>query len=269
MRDIATIEKELNDEKAKPEDQQDKDKITKLEQELATAKAIEEQVKTRTDERVKAAVEAEKQKLYDTVNHQKDEISKLTKTIAEGEQQRAEEEKKRQEEEDRKKEEEEAKKREEMGVKERLAELETNQKVKDEKTQLAFDTMKKEHQSELRKRDLALYREKVIAKYNNEIIPELVTGSSEEEIDKSAKAAHERYKFIVDTTAQQKEKEMLEKGKLPGKTGDDKTTTEPQAPAGQGTQNDFTEKTSDEIMAMSAEEFQAYKEKAISVAESK
>lgn len=91
-----------------------------------------------------------------------------------------------------------------------IKELKTNskktdsQEVKDLKIKITeLENKLAEKDKEISTIKLASYRDKKIAEAGGELIPELVTGNSEEEIDLSIEKAKERYKEIVSKIASQ------------------------------------------------------------------
>lgn len=54
-----------------------------------------------------------------------------------------------------------------------------------------------EHQAELNRLELEGYRSKLVAKHSKEIIPELIQGSTKEELDEALKLSKKRYKEII------------------------------------------------------------------------
>ncbi len=106
--------------------------------------------------------------------------------------------------------------------------------------------------NELRKRDLAILRERLIADSRGEIIPELVQGNSEEELHKAAESAKVRYKEIVENQRKQLTDELIRTGKLPGPDGKDKKKEETSLGAGI--------KSTKEVWELGDDEFLKYKE---------
>lgn len=94
---------------------------------------------------------------------------------------------------------------EEYKEKERLAKMSTEEKAQDElkkaterieQLNTSFNVLKQETDDKLLTKDLELYREKLIAQATGNIIPELVRGTSREELEVSYKMAVERFKSI-------------------------------------------------------------------------
>lgn len=81
-----------------------------------------------------------------------------------------------------------------------------SQEVKDLKIKITeLENKLAEKDREINTIKLASYRDKKIAEAGGEIIPELVTGNSEEEIDLSIEKAKERYKEIISKIASQQQ----------------------------------------------------------------
>lgn len=79
-----------------------------------------------------------------------------------------------------------------------------SQEVKDLKIKITeLENKLAEKEKEINTIKLASYRDKKIAEAGGEIIPELVTGNSEEEIDLAVEKAKERYREIVSKIASQ------------------------------------------------------------------
>ena len=253
LREIAIIEKELN----KAKEDKKEEEVLKLESELAITKDALESI----SEKVKSSIETEKKKLYETLNKQKEEILKK-EAEAELIKKTLDEEKKKEEEEAKKLEEEKKKEElEKMDLKDRLAQTEESLKVESSKLLVAMKSQEEKYKKELEIRDLALYREKKLSENKGNIISELVTGATFEEIDKSVELAKKKYEELQDVIEKKVKAELEQSKKLPeggkGKLPDEKS------PAGQGSDNSIVEKTTNEIMAMGPEEFKKYKEEAL------
>lgn len=171
----------------------------------------EKEWQEKTADMIAKAVSTEKEKLYDTIEKVKGEKEKLekelSKTMSEKEKERIAEEEK---------------KKAEMDAIERVQLLETKQAEDSKRFQDVMQMKETEWQEELKKRDLAVYREKKINESNGLIIPELVQGKTTEEIDRAVELAKQRYIAIVESTKKQAMDEMLKNGKLPGPDGKDK-----------------------------------------------
>lgn len=160
------------------------------------------------DAKLKTAITTEKDKLYETLNVEKDKAKQLK---AELDKYKKEEEVKTQELE--------AKKKEEMDIKDRLKELEAQTKVEQEKFSNIMSIKDSEFKAELKARDLAMLKKEKILESKGQIIPELVTGNSEEEILQSVEVAKQRYAAIMEEAKQKTEAELLKSGKLPTSDG--------------------------------------------------
>jgi hypothetical protein len=217
-------------------------KEDKKDEKLLTAEEVqkliadkEEEIKKKQLEATNNAVSIEKDKLYATINKHKSEKEALEKEL---ESFRLVEEEKRKKEEE--------KKKEEMDAKERLKLLEKKQEDDSKRFSEVMEIKEKEFQAQLKKRDLAIYREKKIAEASGAIIPELVDGNNEEEIDKSVELARQRYLNIVEATKKKVTEEVLVNGQLPEPDGKDKKPDEVSDSSGGDWRN---------LMSMSDEEF--------------
>lgn len=267
-RELQTIEKELKDENTK--DKPDKDKVSKLETEVKDRKTFDEDVEKETSTRVKK----EKEKLYDSIEKHKDDASKsadeLTKNKAalkKIQDDEAAREKKVAEEADKEK-------RSKMELDERMATLEdenrrnveeTSKKLQDQSEKFVADMAKKDKafDDKLREKELEAYRQSVIADAKGQIIPEVVKGSTKEEIDASGEKARARYTEIRAGALEDKHKKSMTDGKLPGQSGEGKVGVET-SPAGGGVDiSGFKDKTTAELASMTKEELGAHKEKAL------
>lgn len=190
------------------------------------------------EEEIARRVKTEKEKLYNDLSKEKERAAKIEKELAEFKK-KADEEKARLE-------------------KERLEKLTVEQRLQEELAQATnkinqfadgFEMFKRETAEEIRKRDLALFKEKLVAG-RNDYLPELVTGNSEEELKASFEASQRRYKEIISQVtppAPQKPN--------PAQVSEIAAPAVPQTtPAPTAT------KSSAEIMNMTPEEYRAYKE---------
>jgi hypothetical protein len=103
-----------------------------------------------------------------------------------------------------------------------IKELKTNskksdsQEVKDLKIKITeLENKLAEKDKEISTIKLTSYRDKKIAEAGGELIPELVTGNSEEEIDLSIEKAKERYREIVSKIASQQSTKPLSSNNIP------------------------------------------------------
>jgi predicted RNase H-like nuclease (RuvC/YqgF family) len=220
-------------------DSYSKDEVEKL------LKDKEKEIKELSQKAIVEAVGTEKQKLYATIEKEKEEKLRLEKELEEFRQEEA-----------KKKEEEEEKRREELEVRDLVKEIEEKQVKESKRFQEILDLREKEYKTELLKRDLAIFRERKIAEANGRIIPELVQGNSEEEISQSVELAKQRYIDIVEGTKKEVTAQFLKDGKIPGPDGKDKKI-ENEDPA----QPSDAPKRNKELWEMSDEQFKEYKEK--------
>ncbi len=265
---LETIEKELTDEKAK--ESPDKEQVSKLENEVQTRKDFDTDVEKETLDRVGK----EKKKLYETIEKHKGDATtnadKLTKAEADLKKLTdADVERKKTADDEADK-----KKRGEMEIGERMAALEdenrrngeeTNKKLQAQREEFVAEMAQKEKtfDDKLRVKDLETYRQSVIAGAEGQIIPEMVKGSTQEEINASAEQAKTRYTEIREGAVQDKNKAAMEAGKLPGQSGEGKVGPET-SPAGGGVdKGGFQEKTTAELSTMTKEELAAHKEKVL------
>jgi len=84
-------------------------------------------------------------------------------------------------------------------VEQKLAELQTTFLAELKKRDEERKTEREQLQQELRNRDLVVKKTEILSKYAGEIIPELVSGNTEEELAQSALIAHQRYKVLEET----------------------------------------------------------------------
>lgn len=176
-----------------------KEEVDKLVDE-STRKVMEE-----FDKKLKDVASTEKNKLYETIQKEKNEKEALAKRLSSFE-----------EAEKAKKVEEEQKRKEELDVKERLTELESKTTSDNKRFQELLDIKDKEFQARLKQRDLEVYREKKVAEAKGNVIPELVRGESVEEIDKAYNVAVTRYEEIRDGEKKKIEADLVKNGKIPG-----------------------------------------------------
>ena len=163
---------------------------------------------------VKEAASKEKEKLYDTVEKYKKDLETLANKA---EMEEVEKQKLLQEESD--------KKKAELSAQERVAELEKDLDKTSKRFEEVINIKDLEFKEALRKRDLAILRERLVAEAKGEIIPELVQGDSEEQINEAAELARLRYKEIVENQKKQLTDELIRTGKIPGPDGKDKKDT--------------------------------------------
>ena len=103
----------------------------------------------------------------------------------------------------------------------------------------------------LQKKDLEMIKKELISTAKGEIIPELVTGNTEEEIRASYETAVNRYKEITEVVKKGQENKHLLEGKAPEASGGDRATEK-----GSSTREaDYLK-----VMSMSKEEFLKYQE---------
>ena len=214
------------------------------------------------NKRIKEAVEIEKKKLYDTLGATKQEAKEALEKINQYEKEKADLAKQKEEAELKKKEELESQEKEKLDLSERLKQLEDSLKVKDEQLKHTIDSQKKLFQEELSKRDLAVKREKLLGQHKGEIVPDLVIGNTEEELEKSLEKAKSRYKEIYEEAKKNVESASLNNGKLPTSSGQNKVPNTEGAPAGTGDSSEAA-KSIDELAAMSVDEFKKYKDKVL------
>jgi hypothetical protein len=206
-----------------------------------------EELETKISEAVKAAIsntnETEKNKLYETLDHTKQELKKKDSELQRL--QKIEEEKQKQEED------------------KRLAALSNDERTAEQIKQLngklgqmveGFDLLKKQTDEKLRQKDLEVYREKLVLGAKGEIIPEMVVGNSIEELDKAFQRSKDRYGTIL-----QEAKAKI----VPDKTQDTPNNKKPvstEIPQDNTPTKQFAEKSASDIMNMSPEEFATYKD---------
>jgi hypothetical protein len=219
------------------------DILTKEEVQALLDKQKEDFDKT-LKEAVKEAASKEKEKLYDTVEKYKKDLEVLAVSA-----------KKEQEEKDKLLKAEEDKKKEEMSAKDRVTQLEVEMTKTTKRFEEAISLKDVEFKGELAKRDLEIFKEKLIAEAKGEIISEMVKGTSEEELKQSAEQSKVRYKEIVENQKKQLTDELVRLGKIPGPDGKDKQDQTP------GVSGD--ERSVADIFTMPEEEFSAYKDEVL------
>jgi len=213
-----------------------KDSFSKEEVE-ALIKAREAEIKAEKDEAAKKIIETEKAKLYDTIEAEKKKSSDLEKIIRD-----------RKNEEDEKKKAEDQKMNDELEAKEQVRLLAKKLEDDSKRFQDIVELKDAEYKGELRKRDLEIYKEKLITSYNGAIIPEMVSGKTEEELNQAVEVAAERYKQIAERSKQEIMDEAVKNGKLP-KPGDLDNSLKKTSGA----------KDWKEVMEMPKEDYEAYK----------
>lgn len=116
----------------------------------------------------------------------------------------------------------------------------------EERAKKLVDGMSQQFNEVLTKKDLEIYKKSKIAEFSGEIIPELVQGSSVEEIDNAVEQAKAKYREIEERALKKKEEKELGESKVPGVT------------SSVGSINELDYKS---MMTMSASEFEAYSQK--------
>lgn len=210
---------------------------------------LAEQSKKSSEEhetKLKDIASLEKNKLYDTIRKEKDEKEALQKKLSTFEEadklKAADDEKKRVE---------------ELDIKDRLMELEGKTATDNKRFQQMMEIKDKEFDAALKKRDLALYKERKVANAKGGIIPELVLGNSEKEIDEAYDKAVNRYEEIRDGEKKKLEANLINNGKLPGPDGGKDVVP------GDDISNTPSGKNWEDVHKMSPDEFEKYKEDAL------
>lgn len=196
---------------------------------------------TDIDAEVARRVKIEKEKLYQSVEDEKKKAATLAKELEEFKKKDADAQAKAEEE-----------RKAKLTAEQKLQEELEQTKLKVEQFQTGLELFKKESAEEIRKRDLALFKEKIVAG-KSDYIPELVTGDTEEAIQASFEASQKRFKELVAQVA------------TPAKP-DPALQTEvraPVAPAAQQQQAAGTKSAAD-VMSMTPEEYKAYKDSVLS-----
>ena len=116
----------------------------------------------------------------------------------------------------------------------------------EERAKKLVEGMSQQFNEVLTKKDLEIYKKSKIAEFSGEIIPELVQGSSVEEIDNAVEQAKAKYREIEERALKKKEEKELGESKVPGVT------------SSVGSINELDYKS---MMTMSASEFEAYSQK--------
>lgn len=205
-------------------------------------KELEAKISDAVEKAESAAAKKERDKLYDTINALKDDLTEAKKGLAAFNDLEAQ--KKKKEEELRNAKMTDDEKRDDA-IKKANLEL--------EQLNMAFERLKTETEEKLKKKDVELYREKLLAKFAGRIIPEMVSGASIEELEESAKKAVDRFNFIRGQVAE----ELNNKSK-----NDTKPPISTETPQQQKVTLPKQEKeyTAEEIRRMSPEEYAKYKE---------
>ena len=211
-------------------------------------KAVQEQVKTvvteeltkeaqkKIQEEVQKAVKTEKDTLYQTIEHHKAKADEAQKALADAKAQL-----------------EAATKTEGTGSKEameaqaKIAALETSLTELKDTTKRLLEEQSANFNSVLQKKDLEVKKEKLIADAKGEIIPDLVSGETEEELIASVERAKTRYKEVVAEIKNRNEQQQLANSQVPGASGH----------SGNGQISGGTPN----VFAMSKEEFDEYAKK--------
>jgi hypothetical protein len=232
--------KKLEEEKKKAdEDAAKKVEVVSKEEMAVVLKKQREEFDAEKKKAIEDAASREKAKLYDTIEKHKTDLETLSKKVKEDEEKKSKEAAEL-----------EAKRKDELDAKARIAELEKSQDEMRERFSTVLDLENKKFTAELEKRDLALFREKLISEAKGEIIPELVSGKSKEELEQTAELAKERYKTILENSKKQTIDELIKSGKIPGPDGKDKKPQDTDRPAGSPDLR--------EIFAKAPEDFKKY-----------
>lgn len=241
---------DVNDTQGNPVDnssdsQAPNDKKTYTEEEveaMLSSKVQEAEEKVRSE-----AAKAEKDKLYDSLKKKDDDLLKAQNELSKFREEKA--------------------KREEEAEKRRLAKLSEEERQKElieksnqrvEQLETAFTALQQETQEILRKKDLELIRKDLIAEAKGEIIPELVSGDTPEELKESVEKAKVRYKELV-----AKVSEKVNTG--PSQTPDNQdaksiVTETPHQRKPIPTDDSASKVTAEDIFKMDDNQFQEHKE---------
>jgi len=170
-----------------------------------------EEFKKLLDDEKKKIANTEKSKLYDTLEqHKKSELELKGKLSA------------YEKDEQSKKQAEEEKRKEDMDLKERLAEHEIEvEKIKNRSAEM-IKAVEDGYKKELNARDLDIHKQSLIASANGRIIPEMVSGSTKEEIEDSVEKAKKKYESILEAREEEVKTKQTKDGVVPGPNGLDK-----------------------------------------------
>lgn len=203
------------------------------------------------EEEKKSAIQAEKTKLYETIEKTKKRNTELEAEIKKFSD--AEAEKKKKEEEERKS---------NLDATQRIQELEgqINQLVEVNKTtgerfKELLTLQDEKYTKELTKRDVGLYREEAIRKCGGAVIPELVQGETTEEIDRTIEISKKRYLEIKGAASDEKKKDEYKNGEFPKPSGESRKDSS-SSPEDDGHGN----KSYADILKMSDEEYKKYRD---------
>jgi len=210
---------------------------------VLSVEELEEKIKVAVKAAEKESSQKEKQKLYETIDKLKSDLKESNSYLSKFKQ--AEDERKKKEDELR---------RAEMSDDERRDEAIRKANRDLEQLNTAFEMLKRETEEKLRKKDLEIYRERLITKANGKIIPELVSGDSVEELDESFKKAVDRFNYIRGQVAE--EIQNKSKNESP------KTNISQETPnqTKQSLPKQEKELTAEEIRKMTPEAYAKYKE---------
>lgn len=174
-------------------------------------------------EKLAEIIKTEREKIEAETEKKLKETIRATKEQIRGELERVKEESKRKEDElEKARKELDLLKQKTNSSKEEIEKARMESEEKEKLLQIAEERAKKlvenvtNHFNEvLSKKDLEIYKKSKIADYAGEIIPELVTGGSVEEIDQAVEKARAKYKEIEMKALKKKEEEVLMNSKIP------------------------------------------------------
>lgn len=196
-----------------------------------------EELRKASEENLKKAVQSEKTKLYDSLEKEKKEKKALENKLEEllkNQPVKTED------------------KKEDTGaIEAKLSALEKQREEDRKRFEEILSKTSVGFQEELKKRDLEALKFKLIAEANNEVIPEIITGNSVEELKESFEKAKLRYKEVEEKSKKTLLENLIKEGKIPEQDVTKKTNS------GQTTK---VNASLQDIFTMSAEEFEKYKD---------
>lgn len=193
----------------------------------------------------KESSQKEKTKLYDTIATLKKENSDIQEKLKIYDSKKLEEDKKLDEE-----------RKAKMNPNEVIDEQIKKANLEVEQLKFAFQKLQEETDNKLKQKDVELFKEKLIATANGEIIPELVVGTTMEEVSASFEVGKKRFLEIKGQVS--KEIETVT-------TQQSKTTVSQETPqTKKPITKDLKELSAEEVKNLSQAEFNKYKEEVLS-----
>ena len=196
---------------------------------------LSKEAQKKIQEEVQKATKQEKDTLYQTIEHHKAKADEAQKALADAKAQL-----------DAATKSDGAGSKEAMEAQTKITALESSLTELKDTTKRLLEEQSKNFNSILAKKDLEVKKEKLIAEAKGEIIPDLVSGETEEELIASVERAKTRYKEIAEGFQKKLEDQKLAASHVPGASG--------HSGNGQSSQG------SANVFGMSPEEFAKYAE---------